>query len=196
MNGNHEEHSWFVVVLDKPHIASRTWCTLRKDWRREKTQWNVKQSKDDTCKDWTPEWMDHRSYSQSKLSCWWHTGTNIVSWIKKHSSPVCLQDRQTGTWTVTCVWSVSSFFPLTADGRVRHRWGGDGGDGGRRGQEHRGVRLAGDRGHLVTLRVRRHEALPEVQRGKRNTSPCEDHTAGKGPPHFSSSVLSRISLKA
>lgn len=45
---------------------------------------------------------------------------------------------------------------LTADRRVRHRRGGRRDDSAGRGEEHRGVWLAGVGGHLVSLGVRRH----------------------------------------
>lgn len=61
------------------------------------------------------------------------------------------------------------FVSLSADGGVRHRRGGGGDNGARRREEHRGVRLARDRGHLVPVRVRCHQTLPEVQRGNADT---------------------------
>lgn len=69
--------------------------------------------------------------------------------------------QRNGLLTVCCC--------RAANRRVRHGRGGERGAGGRRREEHRGVRPAGERGHPVALRAGRQQTVPEVPRGNRQT---------------------------
>lgn len=71
-----------------------------------------------------------------------------------------------------------------ANRRVRHGRGGERSAGGRRREEHRGVRPAGERGHPVALRAGRQQTVPEVPRGNRQTDRQTECECPPAAPNF------------
>lgn len=99
---------WSFLTHYIQQVEHDAWLTEERR-KMGKKLWNVKQSRDDACKEWTPKWMDHTSLAQGQIQFHGLRKTQLSS----------LPAGQKRTWTVMCVWRVSScclFFPSQQTG--------------------------------------------------------------------------------